>query len=114
MEAEYWTPDSCTLPTAERPTRVAEFDELFATALVAIDRPTARSARFTLARGLGVAAAVADLVARESQCCAFFTFDLVEDGDVLSLTVGVPPAQVDVLDGLTSRAAAGDIGTMRP
>jgi len=101
-----WAPDACTLPTAERPTRVAEFDELFATALVAVDRPTALSARFTLAAGPGIAATVADLVARESQCCAFFTFDLVEGGDALSLTVGVPPGQVDVLDGLTARASA--------
>ncbi|WP_245718914.1 hypothetical protein [Micromonospora rhizosphaerae] len=28
-----WVPEACTLPTAERPLRVAEFDELFATAL---------------------------------------------------------------------------------
>jgi hypothetical protein len=27
---EDWTPDACTLPTADRPLRVAEFDELFA------------------------------------------------------------------------------------
>ncbi len=101
-----WAPDSCTLPTAERPTRVAEFDELFATALVAVDRPTTLSARFTLAAGPGVAATVADLVARESQCCAFFTFDLVEDGDALSLTVGVPPRQLDVLDSLAARASS--------
>ncbi|MFI7416085.1 hypothetical protein [Nonomuraea sp. NPDC049684] len=25
-----WTPSACTLPTAERPLRVAEFGELFA------------------------------------------------------------------------------------
>jgi hypothetical protein len=24
-----WAPDACTLPTAERPLRVAEFDDLF-------------------------------------------------------------------------------------
>jgi len=101
-----WAPDACTLPTAERPTRVAESDEVFATALVTVDRPTALSARFTLTAGPGVAASVADLVARESQCCAFFTFDLVQDGDALALTVGVPPGQVDVLDGMTARASA--------
>ena len=28
-----WAPQACTLPTAKRPVRVAEFDELFATGL---------------------------------------------------------------------------------
>ena len=28
--SEEWAPDACTLPTAERPPRVAEFDQLFA------------------------------------------------------------------------------------
>lgn len=101
-----WPPNACTLPTGERPTRAAEFDELFATALAAVDRPTTLSARFRLAAGPGVAATVADLVARESRCCAFFTFDLAEDGDALLLTVGVPPGQVAVLDGMTARARA--------
>jgi hypothetical protein len=27
--ADDWAPDACTLPTPERPLRVAEFDDLF-------------------------------------------------------------------------------------
>jgi hypothetical protein len=30
-------PDACTLPTAEQPLRLAEFDELFATAVRRVD-----------------------------------------------------------------------------
>jgi hypothetical protein len=36
--AEDWTPDACTLPTTERPLRLAEFDDLF-TARLRSDRP---------------------------------------------------------------------------
>ena len=32
------TTDACTLPTAERPLRLAEFDELFATAVRRVER----------------------------------------------------------------------------
>jgi hypothetical protein len=32
-EERGWVPEACTLPTAERPLRLAEFDQLFATAL---------------------------------------------------------------------------------
>ena len=28
-----WVPEACTLPTVDRPVRLAEFDDLFATAL---------------------------------------------------------------------------------
>ena len=30
---ETWVPEACTLPTVDRPLRLAEFDDLFATAL---------------------------------------------------------------------------------
>jgi len=33
-----WVPDACTLPTAERPLRLAELDDLFATAVRAVHR----------------------------------------------------------------------------
>jgi hypothetical protein len=33
-----WTPDACTLPTEQRPLRVAEFDALFADALQGVER----------------------------------------------------------------------------
>ena len=92
-------PDACTLPTDEVPLRVGEFDALFSSSLVSVSR-TPSSLRLTFVPGS--TARVADLVARESECCSFFSFTLT--GAVLD--VGVPPAQVGVLDGL-ERLARG-------
>jgi hypothetical protein len=105
-----WAPSACTLPTEERPLRVAEFDELFATALRSVDR--AAPDRVVMVMDAGVAEQAADLMARESQCCSFFKFDLARRADVVSLTIEVPATYVPVLDALTARAvtAAGLTG----
>ena len=98
-----WAPQACTLPTAERPVRVAEFDELFATGL----RGQQRLARTRLRWRLDVAAEAAarDLTSRESECCSFFTF--APAGDALQLDVEVPAVHAGVLDALARWAAAG-------
>ncbi|MDG4801140.1 MerR family transcriptional regulator [Micromonospora sp. WMMD980] len=44
-----WAPQACTLPTAERPLRPAEFDRLFHDAVHATDRVSARHLRLRLA-----------------------------------------------------------------
>ena len=100
-----WAPQACTLPTAERPVRVAEFDELFATGL----RGQQRLARTRLRWRLDVAAEAAarDLTSRESECCSFFTFTFAPAGDALQLDVEVPAVHAGVLDALARRAAAG-------
>ncbi|GAA4713940.1 hypothetical protein GCM10023215_66290 [Pseudonocardia yuanmonensis] len=92
-----WVPDACTLPTAERPLRVAEFDELLSAGVTGSVRVDARHLRLML-RPDRVADA-ADLAARESSCCSFFDFRL--DGTVLD--VRVPDSYVGVLDGLAAR-----------
>nr|WP_296065879.1 hypothetical protein [uncultured Actinoplanes sp.] len=93
-------PDSCTLPTAERPLRLAEFDELFATAVREVESPAPTRARLRLA---GVEAArVRDLTAREAECCSFFTFTVAESP--LTLEIEVPPGYAYVLDSLVQRA----------
>jgi len=93
-------PDSCTLPTAERPLRLAEFDELFSTSVREVESPSPTRARMRLA---GVdPALVRDLTARETECCSFFAFTVFEDP--LVLEVEVPPAYADVLDSLLRRA----------
>jgi hypothetical protein len=106
-----WAPQACTLPTAERPLRVAEFDELFAAAVREVDRRGPTELRLTLADAPGRAELVRDLTARETACCSFFTFRLTT-GDPLRLDVSVPPAHRDVLDALARRAArtAGGAG----
>ncbi|HZG92152.1 MAG TPA: hypothetical protein VEZ42_18235 [Pseudonocardia sp.] len=94
---------ACTLPTAERPVRVAEFTDLFA-GLRAVDR---RDPRWLRLRLPGAEAARArDLTARESRCCAFFDFRIDHDGPDVLVDVRVPDAHVDVLDGLERLARA--------
>jgi hypothetical protein len=95
---------SCTLPTAEKPLRLAEFDALFADDIVATHRVSATESAFTLRTGPEVAARAASLSARETDCCSFFEFTLVVGRQRLELLARVPDARVDVLDALENRA----------
>jgi hypothetical protein len=103
---ESWVTDACTLPTVERPLREAEFDEVFASAVRRVERPSPVMLRLTLEHDAEVAARVADLAVRETACCAFFTFGLTAAAGSLQLDVTVEPGQVPVLDALTARAGA--------
>ena len=97
-----WTPDACTLPTAQRPLRVMEFDELFASVL---RKTRAQPTRLDLVVPAHVEAAARSLAERESACCSFFTFEFEPaDADVV-MHISVPPDQVAVLDALEARAA---------
>jgi hypothetical protein len=103
--SDKWIPaDACTLPTAERPLRVAEFDTLFATALRAVERPAPDRLRLEL--DAAAAASARQLVARETRCCSFFDFRFTAADDRLLLDVRVPASRIDVLDGLARRAGA--------
>ncbi|MGC4897129.1 hypothetical protein [Micromonospora sp. DT31] len=103
--SDSWAPDACTLPTAERPLRLAEFDRLFHDALRDVDRLSTRHLRLRLDGS--AEAALRDVVARESACCSFFTFDLTRPaGHALTLDIRVPAAHAGVLDALAERAAA--------
>ena len=101
-------PAACTLPTAERPLRVAEFGRLFTGGLRAQTRVSATRLRWVL--DPAAEAEARDLTARESQCCSFFVFDVTShpwagaDGEVV-VVVDVPAEQVAVLDALESLAA---------
>jgi hypothetical protein len=110
-----WVPvDACTLPTADQPLRVAEFDDLFDTALRAIERSdVATRARVVLVGGDDLADRVQRLADAETACCSFFTFTLTplttgeaanSEGTVLALDIEVPFAQADVLAALVRRA----------
>ncbi|MBV9319117.1 MAG: hypothetical protein JO106_04290 [Mycobacterium sp.] len=102
-ESADWMPPTCTLPTAERARRLAEFDELFGsgrwyqrTATTQLDLAIAPEAT-PRARGLAE---------RESRCCSFFSFEFEAlEGDVV-MHIGVPASQVAVLDALQTRVAA--------
>ncbi|MBO3742673.1 hypothetical protein [Actinoplanes flavus] len=107
-------PDACTLPTAERPLRLAEFDDLFATAVRRVDPIGATHARLHLTGPDGLADRVRDLAARETGCCSFFTFTTTgapaADGEAVVLDIEVPAAHADVLASLTQRARAVSAG----
>ncbi|MEU1734182.1 hypothetical protein [Streptosporangium sp. NPDC020145] len=101
-----WVPSACTLPTAEQPLRVAEFDALFADAVRGVTRPERARLRLDLAFGPGNAARAAELMARENGCCSFFSFALTVADGGLTLEVAVPDEHIDVLDALQSRAVS--------
>jgi hypothetical protein len=108
-----WVPDACTLPTAEQPLRVAEFDQLFARTLRAVRRTGATTLELDLADE--ARPELDDLIARESSCCSFFTFTVTPGlphepprpsaarPNGLLLEITVPPAQTAVLDALADR-----------
>ena len=101
-------PDACTLPTAGRPLRLAEFDALFATAVHQVEPVTATHVRLRLSGAAGLAATVRDLTARETACCSFFVFTVtpkpIDDGEALTLDIEVPGPYASVLAALAERA----------
>ena len=98
------TTEACTLPTVDRPLRLAEFDDLFRESVVAVERDGLRT-RLTLRGSAGLLDRVVDLTGRESECCSFFRFSVAGDDDGAVLEVGVPPARADILEALSARAA---------
>ena len=98
-----WAPDACTLPTAERPLRVAEFDDLF-TFVVRAERREPQRLDLVLRRD--IEATARDLARRESECCSFFTFAFESADDGVVMHIAVPPEHVEVLDALEARAIA--------
>lgn len=98
-------PQACTLPTAEQPLRVAEFDEVFASAVRGAERDGPSRLRLDLDPVSGMAGRVAELAAAETGCCSFFTFTLTVAGGSLVLEITVPLDQGGVLDALAARAA---------
>lgn len=101
-----WVPaDACTLPAADRPTRLVEFDGLFAS-LRGFRREEPGWLRLRLDDGRGVEERARDLTAREASCCAFFDFDVHRDGGEVVVDVRVPASRVVVLDGLAAQAQA--------
>ena len=101
-------PDACTLPTIDRPLRLAEFDDLFASAVREVEVLAPTHARMRLVGGDGLADRVQDLAVRETACCSFFDFTVtpVPDDGTVVLDIEVPPAHAEVLASLAERARA--------
>lgn len=104
-----WAPDACTLPLPERPLRAAEFTTMFASSLRSLERIDETHLRLELVGDETLPATVADLTARETECCSFFAFTITELADRILLDVAVPAVHRTVLDGL-ARHAAGAAG----
>jgi hypothetical protein len=104
------TTSACTMPTIDRPTRVAEFDVLFAEHATSVERE-GDVARVHL-RGPGsLRARVQDLTDRETSCCSFFTFTLSGTDTEYIHDIAVPPARPAVLDSKTARASELSVRT---
>ncbi|MFB7176849.1 hypothetical protein ACFCYI_03960 [Streptomyces sp. NPDC056257] len=101
-----WVPQSCTLPTEERPLRVAEWDALCSERLTFLSRPQPFHLCLDLVSGRGVENRVRDLVERESGCCSFFTFTTTPGEDLIRLDIEVDQEHEAVLDALAARTAA--------
>jgi len=100
---DWCAPDACSLPIADQPARVGEWDALFQTAVREIETGPG-GVRFLLDRSRATVAAVADLADRESQCCAFFTFGVRVASDALALSVDADPEHAEVVQALAARA----------
>ncbi|MGY1898645.1 hypothetical protein [Nocardia gipuzkoensis] len=106
-----WVPASCTLPTAEQPVRVGEFDQFFAESVQRTDRPSCT--RLDLLLAADSEPSGRDLAARESGCCSFFAFTFEATGAGLVMRVEVPDSQAEVLDALAARVDAAIGGDRR-
>ncbi|NYI81267.1 hypothetical protein [Nocardioides panzhihuensis] len=95
--------DACTMPTTERPLRLAEFDALFASTVRSVER-RGDEVRMRLAGEDGLAERVRALTARETSCCSFFAFTVEGTDQDLTLDISVPPARQEILDALAERA----------
>jgi hypothetical protein len=118
-------PIACDMTTATDTDdeRVAEYQRLFAQALVGRER-TADGIRFRFRAADGVEAWVRDLAAREKACCPFFGYDIATRGDevhwdatvvddeiaraVLDEFYDLPDKSADGVDGFLDRL--GDRG----
>lgn len=99
-----WVPIACTLPNADQPLRCAEFDDFFAEDVISVNQESPLQVRFELRPESEVAARAANLAAKESGCCSFFTFDLTIGKGTVSMAVSAEPGHEAVLAALGARA----------
>jgi len=102
-------PIACTLTKAGLTDRLADARKLGKVALIAVEVADHRA----LLRFRGLREAVDQLVAAESECCAFFDFDVKQEGDVVELEILTPEGGEPLLRGLVAGVVAGWGGAMR-
>ena len=101
---------ACTLPTTDRPLRLAEWDGLFTDAATRVRRTERLRATIELRPDARLAARAADLSVRETQCCSFFTFAVTASGGTVGLDIAVPAQHAQVLDALARHAESAAEG----
>lgn len=93
------------LPSVEQPLRLAEFDDLFRTAVYRAART--RETQLDLVISAESEASARHLADRESGCCSFFEFSFTAGSDDrVVMGIGVPDQHVDVLDALQARVTS--------
>ncbi|MFC4496334.1 hypothetical protein ACFPA8_19595 [Streptomyces ovatisporus] len=97
-------PQSCTLPTEDRPLRLAEWDALFATQVTAPSWPEPLRLRLELPAGAESQERTRDLAARESECCSFFGFTVAVTPAAVVLDIAVDQEHEAVLHAMAARA----------
>ena len=93
----------CTLDAAEMPARLKEWSDLRDRALGM--RPIDGGVAIVLATSEPMSQ-VADLVARESECCAFYTFTLRIDGQARELQISAGQGREIAVQALLGVAPA--------
>ncbi|CAJ1505387.1 hypothetical protein [[Mycobacterium] burgundiense] len=106
-----WVPQSCSLPSVERPLRVAEFDRLFGESVLRSTRLS--STRLDLALAGEAEPEAWELAARETGCCSFFRFGFESVGADVVMRIEVPHSHVQMLDALARRVDAMAGGEVR-
>lgn len=106
MSILHQAPAACTVPLAERPDRLEEWDQLFRRHVQSVRRGSTTQTDIQLQPEPAAAAEAADLAMREAGCCSFFDFTLHCAGNRLQLTIRVPDRYADVLAALSGRAEA--------
>jgi len=84
--------------------RSAEFSQLFSDTVQGVERPSPQLLRLRLRPAPQVAARVAELVSRETQCCSFFRMVLRFSENALVLEMGVPAGNTGMLDAIAATA----------
>jgi len=92
------TPVACTLPGADQPGRLDEWNELLGLTLGRAS--VAGGVRLWFPPDPHVAGRLGDLAVREQACCSFFTFTLHLTPDAVTLDVHAPEDALQVLSGL--------------
>jgi hypothetical protein len=93
---------ACTLGAGDLKARVASIQDLARRSLKASQR---EPLRLHLTYGPEALAEVQDLVAKESDCCAFMDFDLRHDEAAVELTITAPQAAAAAADELFAHFA---------